>query len=333
MACIFCGTNYQLTDEHVFPAFFGSHLVVKDGTCNRCNATCNEFENRIANQTANLRNVLQIVDRYGDVPHAKAEVEVQYDGSTRVTTLLRRTAEGEILLHDFVKQVHAQDGKKIHEGFFVSEENAKKFIDARTAKGERVTDLGAPKDVTLLANTQQTIGFAFSTEMRRLAAKVALASFAFLYGTEYASQPNFDDLRQSILTGRNLTAQIFANEDFANLYLRWPRHHDVQGYLSAGMKRGWATVTFFGGLSYVVEVTGMFAERDSRNFHIFYDTETRVIFEPLVLHDEQEVIGRVLSPRTAFDDIAATDAQWYAVMERYCQAQGLVLSRIPPLNS
>ena len=41
----------------------------------------------------------------------------------------------------------------------------------------------------------------------------------------------------------------------------------------------------------------------------------------------------MLSPRTAFEDIAATDAQWYAPMERYCQTQGLVLSRIPPLNS
>lgn len=37
MSCIFCRSNANLTDEHVFPAFMGGELIVKDGSCETCN--------------------------------------------------------------------------------------------------------------------------------------------------------------------------------------------------------------------------------------------------------------------------------------------------------
>jgi hypothetical protein len=51
-------------------------------------------------------------------------------------------------LHDFVATVKSEDGKKIRNGFFVSEENATKFIEKSVSRGEKVTELDVPKEVT-----------------------------------------------------------------------------------------------------------------------------------------------------------------------------------------
>jgi hypothetical protein len=37
MGCIFCSGQENLTDEHVFPAFMGGELEVRNGSCTRCN--------------------------------------------------------------------------------------------------------------------------------------------------------------------------------------------------------------------------------------------------------------------------------------------------------
>jgi hypothetical protein len=131
----------------------------------------------------------------------------------------------------------------------------------------------------LISSGQQTIGFAFSYDMRRTVAKIALASVASQYGTDYACHTQFDALRGAIMgSGTDLPLRIFANTDFVNDYIRTPRQHTVRAYLSAGMGIGWALVTLFGGLSYVVELTPDFKERDSRHFSLFYDTELQALF-------------------------------------------------------
>jgi hypothetical protein len=80
--------------------------------------------------------------------------------------------------------------------------------------------------------------------------------------------------------------------------------------------------------SYAVELTRDFRERDSRSFSLFYDTETHALFNPVILYDEQEIIGRVLSHATVFEKLEAVDAQWYPIVERYCQGNEIELSRI-----
>ena len=37
MGCLFCRSEEKLTDEHVFPAFMGGELEVRNGSCERCN--------------------------------------------------------------------------------------------------------------------------------------------------------------------------------------------------------------------------------------------------------------------------------------------------------
>lgn len=104
-------------------------------------------------------------------------------------------------------------------------------------------------------------------------------------------------------------------------------------YLSAGKKKGWALVTLFGGLSYIVEVTDKFEERLSRLFSIFYDAALKKPFTPIVLADEMTVIGDVLSENSIFEDRDALNEQWFPILAAYCADVGVELERIPPADS
>ena len=70
MACIFCRGEEDLTDEHVFPAFMGGELQVRDGSCKTHNAKFAVDEGVLKAATTPLLNLLQIENRYGVVPNA-----------------------------------------------------------------------------------------------------------------------------------------------------------------------------------------------------------------------------------------------------------------------
>ena len=333
MACVFCKETDDLTEEHVFPAFAGADLVVPDGSCKKCNNRCSKFEQKVARKTEALRHVLEIQDRYGAVPNLSVKVEVLGAGLAPVSMRGRRKPDGDIELYDFVDQVQVQGGKKMSNGFFVSEEAAKKFIERSHARGRKTTEVDVPKEVTLISSSQQTLEFAFSYEARKTAMKIALVALAHECGCEYACLPQFDGLRRAIFEKRTaaaLSVRIFANKDFASDHRRTPRQHSVRGYVSAGLHKGWAAVTLFGGLSYIVELSRGISERDSRQFSVFYDAEIRDLFHPIVLYSEHEIIGRILSRATIFEEQAAVDAQWYPLVEEYCRSKEMDLSRILP---
>jgi hypothetical protein len=331
MPCIFCRATENLTEEHVFSAFSGANLVVPHGSCKSCNNTCSKFEQKIAGELETTRHIFDIQDRYGEVPKLPVTVEVRGEGVEPVDVRGRRTPEGEIELYDFVSKTKVEDGKKVRHGFFVSAEAAEKFIERSHARGEKTTELSVPKEVTLVSTATQTITFAFSYEARQLVAKVALVSLAFQYGTEYACLAQFDNVRDAIFKQprdpTTLRLRIFSNQDFVSDYKRTPRQHAVRAYLSAGMHRGWASITLFGGLTYIVELTRCFNERDSVHFSLFYDLESRARFSPIVLFSEQELIGRVLSHATIFEEPEAIDAQWWPLVEEYCKSREITISR------
>lgn len=331
MPCIFCRTTENLTDEHIFPAFSGANLVVANGSCKPCNNICSKFEQKIAGELETTRHIFEIQDRYGEIPKLPVAVEVQGEGAKPVEVRGRRTPDGDIELYDFVSEAKVEDGKKVRHGFFVSAEAAEKFIERSRKRGETTTELGVPKELTLQSSAQQTIIFAFTYEARQLAAKIALVSVAYQYGTDYACLPQFDALRNIVVGSPQDPAamglRIFANKDFASDHSRTPRQHTVRAYLSAGMHKGWASVTLFGGLSYIVELTRAFDERESRHFSLFYDLETRTQFNPIVLFSEQELLGKVLSNATHFDEPEAVDAQWWPIVEEYCKTKGIEITR------
>lgn len=77
--CLFCLRDEQadgirFTVEHVFPAALGGNLVVRDGSCDACNHGNSKFEQALAVELAPIRMVLQILDRYGNVPHTAATI-------------------------------------------------------------------------------------------------------------------------------------------------------------------------------------------------------------------------------------------------------------------
>ncbi len=129
---MFCGSQDNLTSEHVFPAFMGGELEVPEGSCSRCNGEFATWEGQIKKETALLLHLLQIENRYGDVPRAKVDAKIRGMEVEGLSGL--REPDRTINLHEKVQQKIKSDGKKHREGFFVSQESAEKFIARARAR-------------------------------------------------------------------------------------------------------------------------------------------------------------------------------------------------------
>lgn len=330
---MFCGSDAELTREHVFPAFMGGELTVPEGSCKRCNGEFGRWESAIRDSTKFLLNLLQIENRNGEVPAARVEVEIR--GMDAKGLFGKREAGGTISLSDVVVASLEPDGTKHRRGFFVSPKSAERFIERSHARGEKTTELPVPEEIVLDASYTQTLPFVFTLEARKVAAKIALTSVAYTYGVSYALSPQFDRLRQvHTMTIKNeMPLRVFCNKTFMAAHARNAHQHSVMCYLSAGKKKGWALVTLFGGLSYVVEVTDKYEERSSRLFSIFYDAALRKPLNPVVLADEMAIIGEVLSRNSVFEDRDAVDEQWFPILAAYCTGAGIELERITPESS
>jgi hypothetical protein len=70
MGCIFCRSDKNLTNEHVFPAFMGGRLEARRASCDKCNRIFGVAEAAIKDATTPLLNLLRIKNRYGKVPNA-----------------------------------------------------------------------------------------------------------------------------------------------------------------------------------------------------------------------------------------------------------------------
>jgi hypothetical protein len=333
MPCMFCRSEAELTREHVFPAFMGGELTVADGSCKRCNGEFGKWEAVIRDNTKFLLNLLQIENRIGEVPTARVEVEIR--GMDARGLFGKREADGTISLSDVVVSSVEPDGKKHRKGFFVSKASAEKFIERAHARGEKTTELPVPEEVVLDASYTQTLPFVFTLEARKVAAKIALAAIAHKYGVSYSLSPQFDVLRsvRTATTEKEMPLRVFCNKNFVSAHTRNAHQHSVMCYLSAGKKKGWALVTLFGGLSYVVEVTPNYDEGSSRLFSIFYDAALKKPLNPVVLADEMTIIGDVLSKNSIFEDRDAVDEQWFPILAAYCADAGIELERIPPASS
>jgi hypothetical protein len=330
MPCMFCGTNEKLTREHVFPAFMGGELTVPSGSCERCNGEFGQMESRLRDSTKFLLHLLQIENRKGEVPTARVDVEIR--GMNVEGLFGFREADGTVSLSDVVLEEVKEDGKKHRQGFFVSKESADRFIARSVARGEKTTELPVPEEIVLDASFGQTLEFAFTLEARKVVGKIALAAIAHKYDLTYALSPQFDGLRQvrTAKTENELPLRVFCNKTFMGAHSRNAHQHSVMCYLSAGKKKGWALVTLFGGLSYIVEVTGKYDERSSRHFSIFFDASVKKPQNPVVLADEMSLIGEVLSKATVFEDQHAVDEQWFPIVADYCADAGIDIERTPP---
>src|ERR1017187_3831274 len=110
--CLFClhegeGGSVRFTDEHVFPAALGGNLTVRDGSCDSCNHANSKFEQALAVELTPIRMLLQIPDRYGNVPSTAATIitpEKNYSG--------RVEGDGSVVLKPLVTVETDEQGKR-----------------------------------------------------------------------------------------------------------------------------------------------------------------------------------------------------------------------------
>jgi hypothetical protein len=142
-----------------------------------------------------------------------------------------------------------------------------------------------------------------------------------------------EDFSNVACAPQDLRVWILANEGLMSAHRRAAHQHNVLCYLSAGMGKGWALVTLFGGISYLVEVTTAYSEPTSRQFSIFYDAATKERVIPVVLANEMTLIGHVLSPATKFENREAVYEQWHPIISAFCAQKGVTVERLGDSNA
>jgi len=91
--CLFCEKEYEkLSNEHVFPAALGGNLELRDGVCTSCNNEFSKFEAALAKELVPIRLLLNVPDRYGDIPSAEAVVKTK-DGEYKAKANADRTVQ------------------------------------------------------------------------------------------------------------------------------------------------------------------------------------------------------------------------------------------------
>jgi HNH endonuclease len=327
MCCLFCRSEEKLTDEHVFPAFMGGELEVRNASCKRCNGEFGVAEAALKKSMTHLLNLLKIANRYGVVPNAPLNVEVRGLDLKKLPAFM--DGRGEINLLNVVRESVSEDGRKLRQGFFLRKEDGEKFAKRALAKGAEVKGRGVPKEIVIEADYTIPLPFIESFEARKVAAKVAMAAVAFEYGIPFALSPQFDAFRRVCLakTAKDLHVWFFANDGFMSAHIRTAHQHSVMCYLSAGRRKGWALVTLFGGLSYLMELASEYTGRE-KQFSIFFDAASKKRVTPIVLADEMTLIGHVLSPATKFENRNAVDEQWFPIISAFCSQKGIEARRI-----
>lgn len=306
----------------------GGELKVRNGSCDPCNRELGLAEATLKEATTPLLNLLQIENRYGIVPNAPLTAQIRGMDLQNLPAFM--DGEGEINLSNVVRESVTQEGRKLRQGFFLTKQAGDKFAERGRAKGAEVKEREVPREIVIEAEYKITLPFVSSLEARKVAAKIALTAIAFQYGTAFALSPQFDPLRKAHLakTVQDTRVWFFANQGFMSAHIRTAHQHSIMCYLSAGMRKGWALVTLFGGLSYLVEVTTDYVERESKQFSIFYDAATKKRINPILLADEMTLIGHVLSPATKFENLEAIDDQWFPIMCDFCSQKGIVVERL-----
>lgn len=325
-ACIFCRATENLTDEHVFPAFMGGQIVVKDGSCGRCNGEYAVMEGTLQKEMAPLIHLLRIKNRYGVVRNTNINAEIRGLDMKQLKGFIN--AEGQITVFDKVVDWVREDGRQIKSGFFMTS-NAEKFVERVRAKGREVIEREVPEQIVIDAEYTLTLRFAFSVEARKIAAKIALTALAYRYGVEYALLPQFDELRNvRTATGhKDIRVWVLANEGLMEANLRTAYEHSVIAYLSAEWRRGWAVVSLFGGIMYRVDLSTDYPDANLQ-FSIFYDAVTQERTNPILLADEKTLVGHMLSPASKFEDRDALDAQFYPIVSEFCVQKGITVERV-----
>ncbi len=120
MAYIFCGSEDNLTDEHIFPAFMGGELKVPNGSCDRCNREYGIAEAALKQATIPLLNLLQVKNRDGVVPNAPLSAQIRGLDMKNLPAFM--DGKGAIQLLDKVEPTITPEGRQVRQGFLLPKE-------------------------------------------------------------------------------------------------------------------------------------------------------------------------------------------------------------------
>jgi hypothetical protein len=161
----------------------------------------------------------------------------------------------------------------------------------------------------------------------RTATKVALMALAKVAGRNFAGSQAFKDAKLYVLTGKGSPSRLFVNQNFAANMQMGPHQHAVQVYCDGAEHSVYATVTFFGGLTYLVELSRQYHGADY-GFSYAYDALQRKVTPIIVTEFDTErlAIKDVRFGDTKFDDVPTMAEHWAKYIER------VPSERIHPVN-
>jgi len=138
--CLFCLREKEgLTDEHIFPAALGGVLALEGSTCTECNHGFSKFEQPLVAELASIRLLLQIPDRYGEVPQVAATVRVQDK------EYAAKVKDGKVQLKRTVTEVVKGDGTREFVHRFLTERQREKLAREAKEKGIQLIEEGPGK--------------------------------------------------------------------------------------------------------------------------------------------------------------------------------------------
>jgi hypothetical protein len=302
--CIFCRVpSRKLTDEHVFPAALGGNLVLKQGSCTRCNHSFSKFEKPLLADLAPFRALFRIQNRRGDVPEVEATAKtVDKDYAARLKS------DGTVQLKRTVTEVRNQDGTREFVHRFLTPRQRAKLLKEIQQKRLRYDDLGPGDPVRAEVHISGDLKEIGSANGLRSVAKIAYVGLAYFAGATLAIGDSFDQVRNFIMNGAGHSARLFVNYKFAADVQQGPHQHSIILAGRHDRRRVDAIVRLFGGLSYFVTLSDCYAGADFYKM-ILYDGHRHAEDGFLVTHLEtemQQIESVLTSPGTFWDDLPAS---------------------------
>jgi hypothetical protein len=180
--CLFClrggvGDAVRFTDEHVFAAALGGNLIVNDGSCDVCNHGNSKFEQALAGELTPIRMLLQIPDRYGNVPQTAATIvtpEKTYDGRVK--------GDGSVVVKPIVTEEKNEKGEREFVHRFLTDAQKEKLREQAKKKGKQLIETGPGDPVTAEVHIGGDLMVIGSPEGLRAVAKIAYVGLAHLVG-------------------------------------------------------------------------------------------------------------------------------------------------------
>ena len=273
------------TDEHVFPAALGGVLTVAHGVCAACNNGFSKIEQALAKELTPIRLLLQIPDRYGNVPHTDATIKTE-----KQVYLGRVRGDGSVQPKPIITEETGAAGTREFVHRFATERQKEKLRKLAQEKGQELIEMGPGEPVTAevhIGGDLMTIG---SAEGLRTAAKIAYVGFAYTAGARVAASDPFSEVRTYISEGKGAgISRLFINERFLSLCQQGPHQHSIIIAARRDQHRADAIVRLFGGLCYFVVLSDRYNGADF-NCTLAYDAHRGEINGLLLAHEQAEFL-------------------------------------------